>query len=65
MKTFLIVLNILLILIDIVVYIRFRKICKEKTIGEEIETKYIMPHSIAMSIISIMICGINLILAII
>lgn len=60
----LIVIDIILILLDIAVYIRFRKICKEKSIGEEIETKYIIPYLIAMSVIAILISGINLIVSI-
>lgn len=60
----LIVIDIILILLDIAVYIRFRKICKEKSVGEEIEAKYIRSHSIAMVVISMLMLGINLILSI-
>ena len=60
-KVLIIAIDIILILLDIILFVRFLKICKEKSIGEAIETKYIIPYLIAMSVIAILISGINLI----
>lgn len=67
MKIFLIVSSVLLVIIDIMAYIRLRKIFKEHAIGDKaaIPAKDIMPYVITMSVISVVIPVITLIVSLI
>lgn len=57
MKTFLIVVDILLIVVDVVAVMRLLKIFKEHAHGDElvIPTEKVMPYAITMVVISILI----------